>query len=802
MSFTRAGQWGPHTIDRAGSGIPLAATPVRIKNPDLTLATLYTDDTKGTQASNPTTTDALGNLTIFADPGVYKLVAVVNGVEQSPLDIEVQPDPNDLVHTAGAQTVAGVKTFSDDPVFNDDAIPEAKVDGLTEALAAKAADSGVVHLAGSETITGAKTFDILPLGIFPDVTTNGLVLVSDDETPQWSTSRGILASAYDSLADAVAVAETDHVALIIDGDLAVAANTTITEAVLDFKTCNGRFVVDSGITVSVLPEAGIIAGKTQKIFAGEGNVEVLRGGFVHHNWWDGQDTDDMSERVNLGQALARNATEYHTWAEGDDETDTVFRSPLNLTRGTNLGGFNKKPKFRFHGLFAHDLDGDACFVDLSTNRHHRLYGLRSNRLVNEHRPNVGLLLARGSSGGSAGEGIWEDVHISGEFIQAGVYSHSVERMWWSKVRIDNSYTPPTLDSGSGGTVSYTATTLTDSSKAWTVNEWAGHVVVAINPAMASATGQRVRGVVVSNTSDTLTVEMDWITTPNAGDAYLIVENGKGHGLQTASENVHGVTSPFVEIATDRVTNSLWTAHDTRLQSQGTGPPLSLEGVQSFVGSQNYALGSAYAEGGIVTDSALASVLAVIMESYNVEPSPGGATLGKVQWGLVIKRSIGRSRFTTHMPASASVAGNVLGVATLLRDLQAGESVLDLTLHGGTGVGIHCPGVNRELRDVNWSVRKVIGNLGSNEPRNITGTIQVGTEADYTGAPRPTNLLIGASTNPSYNILNVEVVATADLPAAGASQNGRVLIENAGAGDRNLIIYSNGERFRIDGGAAF
>jgi len=48
----------------------------------------------------------------------------------------------------------------------------------------------------------------------------------------------------------------------------------------------------------------------------------------------------------------------------------------------------------------------------------------------------------------------------------------------------------------------------------------------------------------------------------------------------------------------------------------------------------------------------------------------------------------------------------------------------------------------------------------------------------------------------------EVVATADLPAAAAENDGRVVVEDAGAGDRNLVIYGGGERFRIDGGAGF
>ena len=51
-------------------------------------------------------------------------------------------------------------------------------------------------------------------------------------------------------------------------------------------------------------------------------------------------------------------------------------------------------------------------------------------------------------------------------------------------------------------------------------------------------------------------------------------------------------------------------------------------------------------------------------------------------------------------------------------------------------------------------------------------------------------------------IDVDVVATGSLPAAGAANDGRIIIEDAGAGDRNLIIYGGGQRFRIDGGAPF
>ena len=50
--------------------------------------------------------------------------------------------------------------------------------------------------------------------------------------------------------------------------------------------------------------------------------------------------------------------------------------------------------------------------------------------------------------------------------------------------------------------------------------------------------------------------------------------------------------------------------------------------------------------------------------------------------------------------------------------------------------------------------------------------------------------------------HIDVVATGSLPAAAAAQDGRILIEDAGTGDRNVIIYAGGQRFRIDGGTAF
>ena len=50
-------------------------------------------------------------------------------------------------------------------------------------------------------------------------------------------------------------------------------------------------------------------------------------------------------------------------------------------------------------------------------------------------------------------------------------------------------------------------------------------------------------------------------------------------------------------------------------------------------------------------------------------------------------------------------------------------------------------------------------------------------------------------------MKIPVVATASLPAAASAQDGLILIEDNGTGDRNLVIYAGAQRFRIDGGSS-
>lgn len=76
---------------------------------------------------------------------------------------------------------------------------------------------------------------------------------------------------------------------------------------------------------------------------------------------------------------------------------------------------------------------------------------------------------------------------------------------------------PTLDSGTA--TSGAATTLTDTGKSWTIDEWAGKVVKITG---GTGSGQ-FRGI-ASNTATVLTVDTAWTTNPDVTSVYEILED--------------------------------------------------------------------------------------------------------------------------------------------------------------------------------------------------------------------------------------------------------------------------------------
>ena len=97
------------------------------------------------------------------------------------------------------------------------------------------------------------------------------------------------------------------------------------------------------------------------------------------------------------------------------------------------------------------------------------------------------------------------------------------------------------DTGTGANVTYAATTVTDTGKAWTVNAWAGSIVVS----------GAVYGVVLSNTATVLTVDKWYApatpggaagTTPAANATYIILPGNAPAGWMALTESA---TAPAV-----------------------------------------------------------------------------------------------------------------------------------------------------------------------------------------------------------------------------------------------------------------
>ena len=90
MAFPLAGLYGPQTV-LGQNGTPFVNGSVQVYEADgSTAATLYTDQTMGTGAANPVTTDNFGNLSFYAQPGIYVLATTISSVTTT-LAVQVLP---------------------------------------------------------------------------------------------------------------------------------------------------------------------------------------------------------------------------------------------------------------------------------------------------------------------------------------------------------------------------------------------------------------------------------------------------------------------------------------------------------------------------------------------------------------------------------------------------------------------------------------------------------------------------------------------------------------------------------------
>lgn len=96
MAFTYAGQYTEVILGTspAGFAVALPSLPVNVYTVGTsTPVTLYTSRTKGATTGNPVSTDVIGNLTVFTNPGQYDLVFTPPGGSTKRVTVTVPIDP-------------------------------------------------------------------------------------------------------------------------------------------------------------------------------------------------------------------------------------------------------------------------------------------------------------------------------------------------------------------------------------------------------------------------------------------------------------------------------------------------------------------------------------------------------------------------------------------------------------------------------------------------------------------------------------------------------------------------------------
>jgi len=127
----------------------------------------------------------------------------------------------------------------------------------------------------------------------------------------------------------------------------------------------------------------------------------------------------------------------------------------------------------------------------------------------------------------------------------------------------HNYTPQA--NGVGAATASTANTLTDTTQAWTVNQFSGYTVFITNSSTAGAVGQQA--VIASNTATRLTLETNWGTNPPAGSQYKIVSAPSVHSSATAVSGANGTLTD----STQSWSPNQWVGYYVNILS-GTGSP--------------------------------------------------------------------------------------------------------------------------------------------------------------------------------------------------------------------------------------
>ena len=179
---------------------------------------------------------------------------------------------------------------------------------------------------------------------------------------------------------------------------------------------------------------------------------------------------------------------------------------------------------------------------------------------------------------------------------------------------------------------------------------------------------------------------------------------------------------------------------------------------------------------------------------------GNICVRNIQRGMMFTSCISTSIIGNHAGDNGTTGTNRSGVVFGVGLYAGAGNSRACTIVGNTAADTRSGGDRTQNRGFEWANLDdsvIIGNTGDNHStadHNCSVVATGGTRSFANlGTVEAGGTLFGNAGHP--------IVARASLPAAGASQDGLLIVDDNGAGDRNLMLYAGGERFRIDGGSA-
>jgi hypothetical protein len=350
---------------------------------------------------------------------------------------------------------------------------------------------------------------------------------------------------------------------------------------------------------------------------------------------------------------------------------------------------------------------------------------------------------------------------SGSGVRYKMDSTSYTTLAFSRSTTTGILTPRTLNipTSAGTATAGAAATITDTSKAFTTNQWAGGTIT-----LTGGTGSGQTRTVSSNTATAITVSPAWTTPPAAGTTYTV-----------SALVAYDLLDDSRSLAYTPTTGANWLDPD----------PSTVGSALDKVGALGL-LASAPANGQIPIGNGTGFTVASLTAGSGVAITPGAGTISISATGSGgTVTSVDVSGGTTGLTFSGgpiSGAGTITMAGTLDVD-NGGTGATTLTGYlSGNGTSAFTASASIPGADVSGDI--------SGNAANVTGTVAV--DHGGTGAITLTGYLSGNGTGAftaSASIPGADV--SGDISGNAANVNGTVAVDHGGTGASTLTGYLSG-----------